>query len=96
MVVIFLEQAELRTKERKELTLNYWRQNVDRLLEFNDRPILKSLGKTSAEKMKRIAHERYDTFDEHRRQAEARAADAEDIKVLEEIEKNGKKKRGDA
>ncbi|MEA3333841.1 MAG: virulence RhuM family protein [Pseudomonadota bacterium] len=96
LVVIFLEQAELRTKERKELTLNYWRQNVDRLLEFNDRPILKSLGKTSADKMKRIAHERYDAFDEHRRRAEARAADAEDIKVLEEIEKQGKKKRGDA
>jgi hypothetical protein len=96
LVVIFLEQAELRIKERKELTLNYWRQNVDRLLEFNDRLILKSFGKTSTEKMKRIAHERYDAFDEHRRQAEARAADVEDIKVLEEIEKKGKKKRGDA
>ncbi len=40
LVVIFLEQAELRTKEHKELTLNYWRQNVDRLLEFNERPVL--------------------------------------------------------
>jgi len=96
LVVIFLEQAELRTKERKELTLNYWRQNVDRLLEFNERPVLDHTGKISADEMKQIAHERYDAFDEHRRQAEALAADAEDIKALEEIEKKGEKKRGDA
>ena len=96
LVVIFLEQAELRTKERKALTLNYWRQNVDRLLEFNERPVLDHAGKISAEEMKQIAHERYDVFDANRRRAEALAADAEDIKVLEEIEKKGKKKRGDA
>ncbi len=37
LVVIFLEQAELRVKERKQLTLGYWRQNVDRLLDYNDK-----------------------------------------------------------
>ena len=94
LVVIFLEQAELRTKERKELTLNYWRQNVDRLLEFNERPVLEHAGKISNDDMKQIVHERYETFDMHRRQAEALSADAEDIKALEEIEKKGKKKRG--
>jgi len=96
LVVIFLEQAELRTKEHKALTLNYWRQNVDRLLEFNERPVLEHAGKISADEMKQIAHERYDTFDAHRRRAEALAADAEDIKALEEIEKKGKNERGDA
>ncbi len=95
LVVIFLEQAELRTKERKGLTLNYWRQNVDRLLEFNERPVLEHAGKISADEMKQIAHERYDAFDEHRRQDETLAADAEDIKALEEIENKGKKKRCD-
>ena len=95
LVVIFLEQAELRTKGRKALTLDYWRQNVDRLLEFNDRPVLDNPGKISAEKMKQIVHERYDVFDAHRRRAEALAADAEDIKALEEIEKKGKRERGD-
>jgi len=91
LVVIFLEQAELRVKERKQLTLDYWRQNVDRLLEFNERPILNTAGKISAERMKEIAHDHYDTFDTSRRQSEALAADAEDIKALEEIERNGKK-----
>jgi len=91
LVVIFLEQAELRAKERKQLTLDFWRQNVDRLLEFNDKPILKSPGKISALEMKRIARDRYDAFDESRRKAEAIAADEEDIKALEEIEKKAKR-----
>jgi hypothetical protein len=44
LVVIFLEQAELRAKERKDLTLDYWRRNVDRLLDFSERPILDGAG----------------------------------------------------
>ena len=75
LVVIFLEQAELRTKEHKELTLSYWRQNVNRLLEFNERPVLEHAGKISADEMKQIVHERYHVFDTHRRRAEAQAAD---------------------
>jgi hypothetical protein len=94
LVVIFLEQAELRVKERQTLTLDYWRQNVDRLLAFNDRPVLTNAGTISNEEMKTIAHERYDAFDQNRRQAEALAADAEDIKALEGIEKQAKVKGG--
>lgn len=61
LVVIFLEQAELRVKDRQPLTLDYWRQNVDRLLTFNDKPILQGSGKLSNESAKQIAHERYDS-----------------------------------
>jgi hypothetical protein len=92
LVVIFLEQAELRVKERKQLTLDYWRQNVDRLLEFNERPVLQGAGRVSAEQMKGIAHERYEAFDARRRSAEALAADAEDMRLLESLEKQTKRK----
>ena len=92
LVVIFLEQAELRVKERKQLTLDYWRQTVDRLLEFNERPVLQGAGRISAEQMKGIAHERYETFDARRRSAEALAADAEDLRMLESVEKQAKGK----
>ena len=92
LVVIFLEQAELRVKERKQLTLAYWRQNVDRLLEFNERPVLHGAGRVSAEQMKGIAHERYEAFDARRRSAEALAADAEDLRMLESLEKTAKGK----
>ena len=92
LVVIFLEQAELRAKDRQPLTLDYWRQNVDRLLAFNDKPILQGSGKLSTEGAKQIAHERYDHFDAQRRQAEALGADAEDMKALEAVAKKGKGK----
>lgn len=94
LVVIFLEQAELRVKERKELTLDYWRQNVDRMLEFNDRPVLTHNGSISAEQMKSIAHDRFEIFNNLRRSAEALAADAEDLKALEALEKLAKRDRG--
>ena len=90
LVVIFLEQAELRVKDRQPLTLDYWRQNVDRLLTFNDKPILQGSGKLSNERAKQIAHDRYDSFDVQRRQAETLAADAEDLKELEAVAQKGK------
>ena len=92
LVTIFLESAELRAKERKQLTLDYWRTNVDRLLEFNDKPVLEGAGFISREDMKTIAHERYEAFATHRRAAEALEADKVDIKELEEIEKKGGEK----
>jgi hypothetical protein len=87
LTVIFLEQAELRVKEHKQLTLDYWRKNVERLLEFNDRPILRTAGSISTASMKTIAEERYEQFDEQRRYSEAIEADQEDISALEEAEK---------
>lgn len=87
LVVIFLEQAELRVKERQALTLDYWRANVDKLLAFNDRPILQGVGSMSHAAMKTIVHERYETFDAMRRADEAKEADAQDIRELEDVEK---------
>jgi hypothetical protein len=90
LVVIFLEQAELRVKDRLPLTLDYWRQNVDRLLTFNDKPILQGSGKLSNENARQIAHDRYDSFDAKRRHAAAQAADADDMKALEAVAQKGK------
>ena len=87
LVVIFLEQAELRVKQRSDLTLDFWRENVDRMLQFNDQPILQGPGLVSHEDMKLIANDRYDAFDSNRRSAEAKEADAEDLKQIEELDK---------
>ncbi|ANT63978.1 virulence RhuM family protein [Prosthecochloris sp. CIB 2401] len=94
LVVIFLEQAELRVKERKDLTLDYWRQNVDRLLEFNEKAVLTNAGSVSHKAMERIARKRFDAFDASRRLAEAQQADAEEIAELEQIEKQLEQKKG--
>ncbi len=92
LVVIFLEQAELRVKERKDLTLAYWRDNVDALLRFNDRPVLDGPGSISRDDAERIASQRYEQFDRSRRIAAAAAADAEDLRQIEALEKELKRK----
>ncbi len=92
LVVIFLEQAELRAKQRQDLTLDYWHRNVDRLLEFNERPVLDRLGSLTAEEARTLAEDHYETFDAHRRQQEVLAANAEDLMELEQIEEGLKQR----
>jgi hypothetical protein len=94
LVVIFLEQAELRAKQQKDLTLDFWRSSVDRMLASNDQPLLDGPGSVSHEDMKAIANERYEDFDAKRRKQEAIAADAEDLKAIEDLEKDLKRKGG--
>lgn len=86
LVVIFLDQAELRLKQQKELSLDFWRNNVDKTLAFNDQPILEGAGSISRENMQRVAHDRYEDFDQKRRASEARAADLEDLMEIEQLE----------
>src|SRR5690554_504781 len=92
LVVIFLEQAELRVKQQKELTLDFWRNNIDRMLAFNDQAILDGAGSVSRESMEKVARERYEVFDQQRRIAEAEAADAADLKEIEQLEQDLKHK----
>lgn len=94
LVVIFLEQAELRVKERRDLTLAYWRQNVDRMIAFNDRPLLQGAGIVRKDHADAIARERYELFDARRRQDEALAADAADLAELEALERDAKQAQG--
>ncbi len=94
LVVIFLEQAELRAKQQKDLTLDYWRSSVDRMLTSNDQLLLDGPGSISHEAMKEIATERYEDFDAKRRSLEAQAADAEDLKAIEELEQEIKRNGG--
>lgn len=78
LVVIFLESAELRVKNRQDLTLDYWRNNVDALLTFNDKPLLKTAGKITHKQMEEKVRSIYDEFSQKRKQAEALQADKED------------------
>ena len=86
LVVIFLEQAELRIKQRKDLSLNFWRDNVDKMLAFNDQPILDNAGSVSREQMEQIAHQRYALFDQQRQMAAKLKADDDDFKEIESLE----------
>ncbi len=84
LTVIFLETAELRVQERRDLTLDYWRNNVNRLLEFNEKEVLQDSGSISRKQMKKKVYEIYDDFNQKRKEYEARQADLDDLKYLEE------------
>jgi len=92
LVVIFLETAELRAKNRKDITMDFWRENVDKILELNDRQILNHKGKISNKEMEQLAGKIYDDFNERRKKYEAELADKEELKEIEEIAKKLKKR----
>lgn len=86
LVVIFLEMAELRAKNRQNLTMDYWRENVDKILVANEQPLLGNAGTVSNQMMEDFAHKVYVEFDARRKQQDALAADAEDMQQLLELE----------
>lgn len=83
LVTIFLENAELRVKERKDLTIGYWKQSVNSILTFQEKDILNGKGTVSNEQAEAKAREEYEGFDARRKQFDALQADQDDIKELE-------------
>lgn len=94
IVTMYLDYAEDRVSKRQQLTLADWRQYVNNFILFNERPLLEGPGKMSHAQMARIAHERYEDFDQQRKRQEALEADAEDILELETVEKQLSPKKG--
>ncbi len=91
LTTMFLESAELRVKERKDLTLNFWRTNVDALLTFHGKDILNGKGSVSTSEMEIQVDNIYEEFNARRKKAEALQADIEDAKLIEEVIKKTKK-----
>lgn len=93
LVVIFLESAELRAKDRKDLTTNFWKDNVDKILEFQDKHILQGLGKISNADMKEEVKSTYEEFNQRRKLNEAKEADLKDLEELKSLEEIVKKEK---
>ncbi|MDD4756956.1 MAG: virulence RhuM family protein [Prolixibacteraceae bacterium] len=53
LVVIFLESAELRAKNRMDITMDFWHENVDKILDFQDKKILTHAGSISKIEMEK-------------------------------------------
>lgn len=90
LVMLFLESAELRVKMRKDLTLDFWRASVNKLLLDHDVPLLQSHGKVSMEQAKAHAYQEYEAFDARRKAFEAAQADKLDLIELEQEAKSAK------
>jgi len=93
LVVIFLESAELRVKNRMDITMNFWRENVDRILDFQDKKILTNTGSISNVEMKKHVSDIYTNFDKRRKEYEALQADKKDLEELKKIEQEIKSKK---
>jgi hypothetical protein len=86
LVVIFLETAELRTKRRREIRMDFWRENVGQIITSNGFPLLTHAGSVSQAQMEQTTSARYIEFDQRRRQREALDADATDEAELKALE----------
>ncbi len=86
-VMVFLETAELRAKNQKDITISFWRENIDKIIELNNKNILDHKWSISNKKMQEIVWKIYYDFDDKRKKQEAIQADQEDILEVEKLEK---------
>ena len=86
LVVIFLETAELRAKNRQETRMVFWKENVDQIITSNDFPLLTHAGSISHEQMEQRTTDLYLGFDQHRKKREAKESDRQDDADLKAIE----------
>jgi len=87
IVTMYLEFAEDQARRRKTMTMADWADRLDAFLNFNEREVLTHAGKLRAEVAEKLVLERYTAFDTARRQDAAELADAEDMAVLEVLQK---------
>ncbi|MEE9338705.1 MAG: virulence RhuM family protein [Methylococcaceae bacterium] len=92
-VTVFLETAELRAKNRQDITTQFWRENIDKIIEFNDRPLLNHKDSISHAQMKTQVGDIYKDFNNSRKQLAAKQADTQDMEALKQLEQQIKKKK---
>lgn len=95
LVVIFLETAELRAKQRQRTQMNFWRQSADQLITSNGFALLDGLGSISSDTMKQQTSDTYQEFDQRRKEDAAQQADALDEAELKALEDQVKKRKQD-
>ena len=91
LTVLFLDSAELRVKERRDLTLSYWRNNIDVLLDFQNKDVLKGNGSITNKQMELYVDEVYADFNNRRKIYAAQQADKIEEDELRQLESEIKK-----
>tara|TARA_R110002124_G_scaffold104339_3_gene254149 strand:- start:7798 stop:8808 length:1011 start_codon:yes stop_codon:yes gene_type:complete len=93
LVVIFLETAELRAKNKQDLTMRFWQNNLDKIIAFNDLQVLDNAGKISHKQMENKVRAQYEVYDEKRKKLAAEEADRIDLEDLKALEQKLRKKK---
>ena len=92
-VTVFLETAELRAKNRQDITIKFWRENIDRIIELNDKEVLKHKGTITKAQMEKQVKAVYDNFSLKRKKHEAQLADEQDLEELKLLEDKVKRSK---
>ena len=93
LVVIFLETAEFRAKNKQDLSMDFWQQNVDNILVSNGLNLLNTKGTIGNKQMETLVEKIYDEFETRRKHEEALLADEQDIEELKELEQKLKRRK---
>ena len=91
IVVMYLDYAEDMARRRNPMTMREWEAKLDAFLQFNERDVLGHAGRISAEVAEKLALERYAEFDANRREAERLAAETEDARALQQLERDARR-----
>ncbi|MGX2975448.1 virulence RhuM family protein [Ursidibacter arcticus] len=93
LTVIFLESAELRAKNRQNLTLSFWQSRIDSIIEDNGFDVLGGSSKRSRRQMIDYTDEQYLLFKQKRREQLAKKAEEEDLQAIEQLNQQIKNKK---
>jgi hypothetical protein len=93
LVVIFLETAEFRAKNKQDLSMDFWRHNVDNILVSNGLNLLNTKGAIGNKQMETLVEKIYDEFETRRKHEDALLADEQDIEELKELEHKVKRRK---
>ncbi|HTF06037.1 MAG TPA: virulence RhuM family protein [Bacteroidia bacterium] len=93
-VVVFLETAELRAKNRQDITIGFWKESVDKIIALNDKQLLSHGGSISNAQMEEAVEDIYSKFDAKRKLDDVAEADKQDMDELKALEKKVKEKKG--
>lgn len=92
LVVIFLETAELRAKNREIIMMDFWKENMDRIIVANDFKLLVGKGTCNHNQMELKVRAIYADFDKRRRMEEAKQEDQHELEELESLANKLKKR----
>jgi hypothetical protein len=93
-VTVFLETAELRAKNRQDITMAFWKENIDKIILLNDKTILQGKGNISNEQMEKKVDSIFETFNAKRKIVDAKQADDNDLQELKDLEIKLKNSKG--
>jgi hypothetical protein len=87
-VTIFLETAEFKVKKQEDITLKFWRENINSLIVYHNKKLLIWKWKISNKQMKEKVKKIYEKYDKKRKKEDLILEDKKDLLELDKLEKN--------